>query len=135
MGSLATDMAGLLVTLGVAADGGSSGGPWPVFEATLPASPDEAVAVFPLPGLPPSLKAGAGFPHFQVRVRGAPNLPAPALAKMEEVAAELSGYSGTLDGTKYTHVYPLSSGTFPLGPDDRNRPEFTMTFATDRDFP
>jgi Bacteriophage minor capsid protein len=137
MGSLVTDIAGLLISLGEASDGGSAGASWPVFEDMIPPDdPDMALAVFSLPGLPPSpFKAEASFPQFQIRVRSAPAQPAPARLKIESILAELSGYSGTLDGTRYTHVFPLSSAPFPLGKDDRGRYEYTISFQCDKSFP
>jgi hypothetical protein len=110
-----------------------------LFKATLPDSPDVAVAIFewggqanektfaPLPGM-----AILERPVFQVLVRGArenvtSGAYSTARAMAESIYRKLDGYVGTLSGVAYKSIV-CESNPYYIQTDDNARPHIGMDF-------
>ena len=101
-----------------------------LFRSLLPATPDDAVALFEYPGEPTMhVKGRHGpvheLPRFQVLVRSKGY--AAAREKAERVHRLLDGFSGELSGVGYGRITALQSPFF-LSRDDSGRPRIVCNY-------
>ena len=113
---------------------GVSGGATGWFSGThrMPKSPDKAVVVFPAGGLNPEPPGTVTRPAVQIRVRGEPDDPVPAFEKCVAAGQALDGLADLTLGTTAYAIIRQQSDVLPLGFDQNNRPEFSVTIATAR---
>jgi len=122
------DIAAYLATGGFGTVGTS------IFVNTMPATPDNCIAVSVYAGSPPERthdSSGNDNPSVQVRVR---NMNAgTARTKVEQVYNYLDGITNTTIGsTFYLGIFAINSGPIPMGKDENGRTEYTHNFAVKR---
>lgn len=104
------------------------------FVATMPAGPDEAVAVMPQPGLPQLTRSPHDLPGVQFLVRGPAHDPRPPYARARAIYEALTCLDlVTLDEGGVDEVYLVSltaaqSEPVPIGQDDNHRHEWSVNF-------
>lgn len=119
--------------------GGGTG--WVCKLGTMPATPDQVVALFESPGRPHEATPGTSpqsdrltYPNLQVRVRGAEHDYESTRAKLQEVDEFLHAkVSVTPTGSAATFLHILALGSaLPLGDDENGRPGVSQNFHTAR---
>ena len=105
-----------------------------LYKATLPSTPDEALALFEYGGPAPvhamTKVAVAEEPHVQVIGRA--TRPDTAKFRVQRVMTELDGLGPvTINGVSYLGIYALQPPFF-LRTDEAGRYEFAMNFAVTR---
>lgn len=119
--------------------GGATG--WTVAYGHLPPTPDQVIAVFETPGLPPEA-APAGSteteydePGFQIRGRGATFGMAALRILMGQIyrALHKSSLAPATGDPAYVFVFAEQSGPLTLGLDDDSRPSLTWNFRCMRE--
>ena len=97
-----------------------------------PDSPDQCVTIFDTGGYPNQPNYRLEMPTIQVRVRGAPKKYRDAYTIAESVREVLrETHNTSVNGTKYIGFWVMSD-IFPLGYDEKNRPEFSINFRLQR---
>lgn len=106
-----------------------------LFVATMPSSPDEAVAVMPSGGPPNLTRMAVDRRSVQILVRGPIGDPRPGLVTARAVYADLDGLdlttldSGGADEVFVHSVTAQQSDPIPLGQDELGRYEWSLNFA------
>lgn len=102
-----------------------------LFIGTMPPEPDTNVTLRDLPWKKAMLNYELKQPGMQALIRGAKGKYRNTMLKAEEVFDALSGYQGTINGTRYLLVEAVSSPAY-LGEDESNRPLFSINFEVQR---
>lgn len=103
-----------------------------IFIAELPATPNDCIAVFGLPGQIMGDQrevASLQFPRFQVIVRNE-NYEAGS-AKLQDVRTKLHGLYGVDVGSYRVLRCHAEQEGGPIGSDDQNRYEFSINFVAE----
>jgi hypothetical protein len=123
-----SDIAAYLATGGFGTVGTS------IFVNTMPATPDNCIAVSVYAGSPPERthdSSGNDNPSVQVRVRN--TSAGTARTKVEQIYNYLDGISNTTIGsTFYLGIFAINSGAIPMGKDENGRQEYTWNFSVKR---
>lgn len=108
-----------------------------IFIGILPKSPDKCISVYDTGGNSPAPNYEYYYPTVQVIVRGARGGSAAykdAWDIMELIKQALHGlHSETWNGAIYTQILAISD-ILRLGPDDNNRPLFSLNFSVQRTY-
>jgi hypothetical protein len=105
------------------------------FVATMPASPDAAVALMPSGGQPTNSHDGYDEPSLQIIVRSAAHDPRPGYARARAIYSHLVGLHGVTldeggdDEVRVIRTVASQSDPFPLGADENGRHEWTLNFV------
>lgn len=103
-----------------------------IFNEELPASPDNCIAVFGLPGQVIGDQrevASLTFPRFQVIVRNKDF--ALGAAKLADIRSKLHGLYGVDIGSYRVLRCHAEQEGGPIGSDDQNRFEFSINFVAE----
>lgn len=106
-----------------------------VFVATMPSSPDLAVAVMPAGGWTQPDFTPERIPTPQLLVRSARHDPRPGLNLAEQLLATLDGLDlvtldkGGPDEVRLIGCTATQSAPAGLGPDDNDRHEYSLNFT------
>jgi hypothetical protein len=101
-----------------------------IFVGTLPAMPDECIALFPTGGQYSPSGESIDEPTVQIIVRGTQN-PQPAAELAQQIYDTLHGFrSGTFvtGGTYVVSCYGMQSGPTWIGRDENKRHEYSLNF-------
>lgn len=130
------DVGGLLTTAAIV-EGGTG---WTLKQGRMPETPDQVVALFEAPGLPPEPTPGLTpqdielrYPQVQVRVRAEANDYPAARSKLQEVFSFLHAKVNTIVGAATYLHFLATSDPLPLGEDALQRPELTQNFTMARE--
>ena len=101
----------------------------------LPATPDDAFALYEYPGQPPVYVKNRSLPvyerpRFQVITRSTRYID--ARLKAEQIFRLLIGFRGTLGGVDYQRITAIQSPFF-LDRDDRHRPRFVCNYEVEKE--
>lgn len=105
------------------------------FIATMPSSPDEAVAITPSGGNPQPSRLPFDEPTVQVRVRSMRFDPRPGYLRARAIYDELACLDLVLldpggDDEVFLHsCTPIQSDPAPIGVDENDRSEWVVNFA------
>lgn len=123
------EVAKYLQTLGVGSfDETGVGGD--IFIESLPAAPDEAIALYSTAGLQADGRNPYDYPGLQLIVRGTQN-PMPARQRAQEIYDLLHGFHGKsfiTDGTWVVNCLGTQSGPVHIGQDANRRHEYSLNF-------
>jgi hypothetical protein len=134
--SLVDDVQSYLTAQGIA--GGST--PWPCFRRYMPDDTAQCVVVTEDGGFEPEFPTDSGIgdsaeeePAVQVRVRGARRDGDGPFGKMREIKEALHGKRFVTMGSNVYRRVRAQSGILFIGQDEKERPEFTLSFRAARD--
>lgn len=104
-----------------------------LFVSTIPERPDAAVGIIDTAGLSPlPVDYIYDRPSVQIIVRGTANGYLAAYSKAESIKRALHAlYNETWNGTRYI-VILAETDILWIGPDERNRPQFSLNFSINR---
>jgi len=105
-----------------------------IFLNTMPATPDNCIAVSVYAGSLPERTHDSSAndnPSVQVRVRN--TSAGTARTKVEQIYNYLDGISNTTIGTTfYLGIFAIKSGAVPMGKDENGRQEYSWNFSVKR---
>lgn len=115
-----------LVTEGIGVFGAATG--WSIHVGVEPEEPDTTITLYDTPGEEPNPKWLVDYPHWQIRVRGAPNSYLGGYNKAAEVKAAMLGLpSQELGGIIFAGIYVITD-IFLLMNDKKGRPIFVTNW-------
>lgn len=129
--SFTTDIADALVAAGLGIQQTNEAADWMMRIGYMQASPDRSVCVYTAGGQAPETGMPAGYPNFQIKVRG--NKDDYAAVEAMETAIYRFLHAGNAPvqfGATWVYCYAIQSAPLPLGQDENRRPALCRNYRT-----